>query len=151
MDNDEDNTVKKQTKYIQAPFLSLTGIPNLAIEDVNIAFELEVKTATEDKNKTDSTVQNETNLGFKSWWSPVTATTKITASVTHSSEQTRHTDTRAKYSFSIRARKQSTPETFMRIIDAITNSVTKPTEQILPDNLKEVGHGFEQQSSIAAG
>lgn len=29
-----------QDRYIQAPFLALTGIPNLAIEDVNIAFDL---------------------------------------------------------------------------------------------------------------
>ncbi len=110
-------------RYIQAPFLAMTGLPNMAIDSADIAFDLEVSTAEEDtaKNANDANVTTE----YKSWWTPVTA--KFTGNVTHSSEQTRHTDTRAKYSFSISARKQSTPEAFMRIIDTITNSVANPS------------------------
>lgn len=112
-----------ETRYVQAPFLAMTGLPNLAVESADIAFDLEVKTAEEEvnKNKEDATVTTE----YKSWWSPVTA--KFTGTVTHSSEQTRSTDTRAKYSFNISARKQGTPEAFLRIIDAVTNSVANPT------------------------
>lgn len=112
-----------ETRYVQAPFLAMTGLPNLAVESADIAFDLEVKTAEEEvnKNKEDATVTTD----YKSWWSPVTA--KFTGTVTHSSEQTRSTDTRAKYSFNISARKQGTPEAFLRIIDAVTNSVANPT------------------------
>lgn len=112
-----------QTRYVQAPFLAMTGLPNLAVESADISFDLEVKTAEEEvnKNKEDAAVTTD----YKSWWSPVTA--KFTGTVTHSSDQTRSTDTRAKYSFNISARKQGTPEAFLRIIDAVTNSVANPT------------------------
>lgn len=112
-----------QERYIQAPFLAMTGLPNLAIDTADISFDLEVSTAEDDaaKNSADSQVTSE----YKSWWSPVTA--KFTGNVTHSSEQTRHTDTRAKYSFNISASKQRTPEAFMRIIAAVTNAVALPS------------------------
>jgi hypothetical protein len=128
-------TVSSTKRHIQAPFIALTGIPNIAIEDVNIAFELEVNTAEDSKTSTTSNATNETTASWDSWWSPVKANTKFTASVTHNSEQTRHTDTRAKYTFNVSARKQPAPEAFMRIVDAITNGVALPTTKEPTDNL----------------
>lgn len=116
------NSISRE-RYVQAPFLAMTGLPNLAVDAADIAFDLEVSTAEDDtaKNAKDANVTTE----YKSWWSPVTA--KFTGNVTHSAEQTRHTDTRAKYSFNISARKQGTPEAFMRIIDAVTNATVNPS------------------------
>jgi len=124
-----------KTRYIQAPFLALTGLPNIGVENINVNFELEVKTAEDTKTTTEAKFTNETDAQYKAFWSPVSASTKFTGSVTHGSEQTRHTDTRAKYSFNVSARKQTTPEAFMRIIDIITNSVATPTNQQVTDNL----------------
>lgn len=122
-DSSDPTKTTTQTRYVQAPFLAMTGLPNLAVESADISFDLEVKTAEEEvnKNQEDATVTTE----YKSWWSPVTA--KFTGTVTHSSQQTRSTDTRAKYTFNVSARKQGTPEAFLRIIDAVTNSVANPT------------------------
>lgn len=111
-----------EDRHIEAPFVALTGIPNLAVEDVNISFDLAVNTA--ETNVDNSSANANVTADTKAWWSPVT--TKFTGSVTHSSSQTRRTDTRAKYSFNVNARKQETPEAFMRIVDAITNSVANP-------------------------
>jgi hypothetical protein len=138
MQEEGKTELTSQTRYIEAPFLALTGIPNLAVEQININFELEVRTAEDDKSKTDTTATNETTGGWKSWWSPASVQTKFTGSVSHSSEQTRHTDTRAKYSFSVSARKQPTPEAFSRIVEAIVNGSAKPTEKELPSNLVDV-------------
>lgn len=126
VDPTDSTKTTTQTQYVQAPFLAMTGLPNLAVESADISFDLEVKTAEEEvnKNKEDAAVTTE----YKSWWSPVTA--KFTGTVTHSSDQTRSTDTRAKYSFNISARKQGTPEAFLRIIDAVTNSVANPTASV---------------------
>ena len=117
-----DGKIETQDRHIEAPFLALTGIPNLAIEDVHISFDLEVSTAEDDEKKNQEDAQVETS--HKSWWSPVSA--KFTGNVTHSSSQTRHTDTRAKYTFNVSARKQDAPEGFMRILDAITNQCRYP-------------------------
>lgn len=122
--NSADPTkTETKTRYTQAPFLAMTGLPNLAVESADIAFDLEVKTAEEEVNKNQEDANVTTD--YKSWWSPVTA--KFTGTVTHSSQQTRSTDTRAKYTFNVSARKQGTPEAFLRIIDAVTNSVANPT------------------------
>lgn len=139
---DASGNADAKDRYIQAPFLALTGIPNLAIEDVNIAFDLEVTTAEEDvtKNTADSTVSSE----YKSIWSPVTA--KFSGTVSHSSEQTRRTDTRAKYSFNVNARKQGTPEGLMRIIDAVTNAVANPTAAKPQTNLIEESNNNSTKS-----
>jgi hypothetical protein len=131
-------TTEQKERYIQAPFIALTGIPNLAVEDVNVSFDLEVSTAEDlkDNHKVESTVES----GYRSWWSPVSV--KFTGSVTHTSEQTRHTDTRAKYSFSVSARKQGPPEGLMRLIDAVTAAVANPSEtsketKLIDDGKKE--------------
>ena len=128
-------TPEVKTRYIQAPFLAMTGIPNLAVETVNIDFELEVKTAEDEKSLNNNDLKNESEAKWSKWWSPVTASTKFTGSVSHSREQTRHTDTRAKYSFNVTARKQAPPEAFMRIIDAVTNAAANPTIQEKKNNL----------------
>jgi hypothetical protein len=145
----EDPETKKTTsttRYIQAPFLAMTGIPNLAVESVNVDFELEVKTAETDTSKSQAELKNETDAKWSSWWSPLSASTKFTGSVSNSRETTRHTDTRAKYSFNVSARKQQTPEAFMRIIDAITNGVAKPTEVEKKRNLlAEIEGGGEKK------
>lgn len=128
-----------QTRYIQAPFIAMTGLPNLAVESADISFELEVNTAEDERKKTDTGAT--VNASYKSWWSPVSAS--FTGSVTHSSEQTRHSDTRARYSFNISAKRQGPPEAFMRIIDAVTDSVARISDKkpqntdLLPDEKKE--------------
>lgn len=119
---DASGTTTAEDRYIQAPFLAMTGLPNLAVETADISFDLEVNTVEENKDKSDD--HTEVSSQYKSLWSPVSA--KFSGNVTHSSEQTRHTDTRAKYSFNVSARRQGTPEAFMRIIDAVTSAVTNP-------------------------
>ena len=70
-ESSSDPSAAGQTRYIQAPFLAMTGLPNLAVESADISFDLEVTTAEEDKNinKQDTNITTE----YKSWWSPVTA------------------------------------------------------------------------------
>ncbi|MCL2182036.1 MAG: DUF2589 domain-containing protein [Chitinispirillia bacterium] len=137
------------TRYIQAPFLAMTGIPNLAVESVNIDFELEVKTAEDEKSSTAADVKSETEGKYSSWWSPVSVSTKFTGSVSNTRETTRHTDTRAKYSFNVTARKQAPPEAFMRIVDAITNSAARPTSQEKTSNLlTEGGEGGTKKTPV---
>lgn len=135
--NYSENTAGTETqRHIQVPFLAITGLPNLAVEDVNISFELTVATA--EQVKSDGSAVS--NIEVKnSWFSPVSA--KMTGSVSHSYSQTRSTDTRAKYSFNINARKQQTPEALQRVIDAITDSVTRPQENHGQSNLIEDGKG----------
>lgn len=112
----------KEERHIQVPFIAITGVPNLAVEEVNISFELSIASAETTNENSDS--KADASVKTKAWYSPVSAS--MTGSVSHSYSQTRSTDTRAKYSFNVSARKQGTPEALQRIIDAITDSVTTP-------------------------
>lgn len=96
----------------------MTGIPNLSMELVTIDFEMEISTSDTSTSSTD--VGASVSGGCFG--------VKFSGSVSHKSEQTRKSDTRSKYTFHVEARKQETPEPLMRIIEAITNDVTKPAQ-----------------------
>lgn len=126
---DEDG--KKVEKNISAPFIAMTGIPNLSMELVTIDFEMEVSTSESSKKETGASA----TAGYKGFGA------NFSGSVSHKSEQTRKSDTRAKYTFHVEARKQETPEALMRIIEAITTDVTKPTqikEGEKPKNVEQI-------------
>lgn len=110
--NENGQSVKKT---ISAPFIAMTGIPNLAMELVTIDFEMEINTSDSSTSSTEAGAS--ASGGFFG--------VKFSGSVSHKSEQTRKSDTRSKYTFHVEARKQETPETLMRIIEAITEDVTK--------------------------
>lgn len=130
-------------RHIQAPFIALTGVPNLAVEEVNVSFELTIASA--ETGNINGSEKIDTNVKTKSWFSPVSAS--MTGSVSHSYSQTRSTDTRAKYSFNVCARKQGTPEALQRIIDAITDSVATPQDKKGTSNLiEEQGKTGEQKA-----
>lgn len=139
-DSDGGTTTQR---YIQAPFLALTGVPNLAVEEVNVSFELTIASA--ETEQIDGSEKADVDVSTKRWYSPVSAS--LTGSVSHSYSQTRSTDTRAKYSFNVCARKQGTPESLQRIIDAITDSIATPHEGQATGNLIEGKNSAGGQNS----
>lgn len=139
-----DGSIRQEDRYIQAPFVALSGIPNLAVETVQVNFELEVNTSDTSKSKTEAGTKTDGKAGFF-----FTPKVNFSASLSHSSEQTRQTDTRAKYSFHVEARKQEQPEALMRIVEVMVNAATNPTNQKPAlDNLADKnaeGGGQKQQ------
>ena len=129
---DSNGGVEKE-RHIQAPFISITGVPNLAIEEVDVSFDLTIASA--EARNSGSSEKADISADTKSWFSP--ASISMTGSVSHSSSQTRSTDTRAKYSFHICAKNQGTPEALQRVIDAVTDSVTTPQNKYSSEKLIE--------------
>lgn len=121
--------ITQAERSLQAPFLALTGIPNFAMESVEVNFELEVKTAEMDKSSLDASATAKASGGFFG------AKFEVTGSVAHHSEQTRKTDTSAKYSFKVVAQRQAPPESLMRVLDIMTNSMASPIEKRQETNL----------------
>lgn len=132
---DSSGKTTYEDRYIQAPFVALSGIPNLAVETVQVNFELEVTTADTEKSSSSQSFNSDGKLGFF-----FTPKVNFNASLSHSSEQTRQTDTRAKYSFHVEARKQEQPEALMRIVEVMVNAATAPSnEKPKIDNLQDKG------------
>ncbi|WP_342648947.1 DUF2589 domain-containing protein [Pseudomonas sp. REB1044] len=117
-DGGYQGTVKKS---LSVPLLAAITHPNIAIEEGRIEFEMTVNQMAEDRSSKDIQGSLEASLG----WGPFKLDVK--GSVTHKSEQTRKTDTRARYAFSTSVRRQAPPEAMMRVIDYLTDAATKPS------------------------
>ena len=108
-------------KTMRIPLLAALTHPNICIEEGSIDFELEVSQSEETHSETAGEASLEASLG----WGPFTV--KVHGKVSHKSEQTRKTDTRAKYSIHTGIKRQGPPEALMRVIDFLTDAATKPT------------------------
>jgi hypothetical protein len=104
----------------QVPFISMVPLPALGVDKVTVDFELEVSTSESSSSSTAAEGSMAGSVGF-GWFSA-----SFSAKVSHKSEQTRKTDTRAKYSFHVEASQHEPPEALMRMIDMVVDTVTKP-------------------------
>jgi hypothetical protein len=118
-----DATGKTLDLKASIPFLSMVPIPALAVDEVTVDFELEVNTSESSSSSTEAEASLSGTVGF-AWWKA-----SFSAKVSHKSEQTRKTDTRAKYSVHIKATRQNPPEALMRMIDMVVDTVTRPQQK----------------------
>ncbi|MFH7319215.1 DUF2589 domain-containing protein [Desulfurivibrio sp. D14AmB] len=128
-------------KTMRIPLLAAITHPNICIEDGTIDFELEVSQSEESHSETEGSGGFEASLG----WGPFSV--KVHGKVSHKSEQTRKTDTRAKYSIHTSIKRQGPPEALMRVIDFLTDAATKPV--VLPAN-KAVANPDQLPTDTAA-
>ena len=120
--SDSGDATGKYTKRVAfIPFIGgVVPIPNFGVDKMAIDFDLTVSTS----EKSSVSDQAESKLSAKIGWGVFSAS--MSGSVSHKKEQTRTTDTRAKYTIHLEASRQDPPEAFMRIIDIITNASTRP-------------------------
>lgn len=107
-------------KKMQIPLLAAVAHPNIVIEEGNIEFELTISQQAESTRET----AGEASFGASLGWGPFKL--DIKGQVSHKSSQTRKTDTRARYAFNTKVRRQDPPEALMRVIDFLTDAATKP-------------------------
>ncbi len=114
---------------IQAPFIALTGVPNFAIEELSVDFSIKIDHLEHtDLKYSQGRNSNETEFD--------TSLSQIKGRVSQSASQTRETDTDARYSFKLTAKKQAPPEALMKILDMLTETTVKMIET--KDNKKQV-------------
>lgn len=137
---DYDETVVDQAGVIQGvvkktmriPLLAAITHPIICIEEGTIDFELEVTQSESSSSSDDAEGSFEATLG----WGPVKV--KVSGRVSHKAEQTRKSDTRAKYSIHTQIKRQQPPEALMRVIDFLTDAATKPAVLPAEANKKEL-------------
>lgn len=113
-------------RSMRIPLMAAIEHPNLCVESGTVDFELEVTSSEASKSATDVEAGLEGSIG----WGPLSV--KITAKVSHKQEQTRSSDTRAKYTIHTVLKRQPPPEALMRVIEFLTDAATKPVT--LPAN-----------------
>ena len=88
-------SVGTETVNMEVPLLSIVKIPTLAIDDLSITFDMEVKSAesTESSSDKNGEIDANTKIGF----GPFSAKVNIKGSIACHEKNTRSTDNSAKY------------------------------------------------------
>ena len=116
----EGNITGSQRRTVRVPLMAAVVHPCICIEEGIIDFELTVTQASEEKSATAGEATLEATIG----WGPFKVS--VHGQVSHKAEQTRKTDTRAKYSIHITAKRQPAPEGLQRILDHLVDAATRP-------------------------
>lgn len=119
--NEKNESASIINKTMRIPLMAAITHPNICIEEGTIDFEMEVTQSEKSSENTDAEAGGDAQIG----WGPFSA--KISGRVSHKSEQTRSTDTRAKYSIHTLVKRQPAPEALQRVIEFMTDAATKPT------------------------
>lgn len=122
MDEAGNPTGKTIQKVVDVPFFSLIDNGAFGPDKLVIDFDYEASTSEQSKQATEMSASMKAKLGF-AWWS-----VNVSGSVTHKSEQTRKTDTRAKYTLHAEGSNKGASEGLKRVFDMMMNSQTKPID-----------------------
>lgn len=106
---------------LEVPVLAIVNIPSLMIDDVNITFDMEVKSS--ETSKSEESKEGKFSAETKVGWGPFSVSANISGSVSSHKENTRTSDNSAKYHVSVSAKQGGTPEGLMRVLDIISESV----------------------------
>jgi len=102
------------------PLIAAISHPNMGIERGTIDFDITVHNVSESRT-TDS---KSGGLNASVGWGPFKVA--VHGSLSHKSEQTRKTDTTAKYSVHTEVKRIEPPESLMKVIDFMTQASLKP-------------------------
>lgn len=110
-----------ETVSLSVPFLALVNTPSLFIRTVDVDFEMEVHDTTTEKTSSDKKVdvKSESKFGFLF----ARSTVNINGSVASHRENTRTTDTSAKYHVSVHAEDTGPAEGLSRVLDILQSAI----------------------------
>ncbi|MDO6994627.1 DUF2589 domain-containing protein [Brachyspira innocens] len=132
--NTADNNPGTVDMQLSVPFISIVKVPSLFVDSVDITFDMEVKSSEEEKSDKDASGsgsgEGDLNLGLFS----IKAT--ITGSVSSHQENTRKTDTSAKYHVEVHAVDQGMPEGLARVLDIINANIAPVSPKSSNDDNK---------------
>ena len=119
---DSQGTPTGQTRKvsINVPYLTLVDIPSIAIEHIDVSFNLRVHTSSNQKETHYIKDSRGRNIEIEKNKS------KIEVSLSNSESDERKSDTGARYKFNIVAKKQESSEALHRIMDILTEASINP-------------------------
>jgi hypothetical protein len=131
-----DTDIKEVTTTFNLPLLTIVPLNSLAVDTVDIAFEMEVKSSYSDETSQSSETQRQAEGSFeaKLGWGPLSVTIKGSASYDQKDSSTHNThyekSNSAKYTVNVHAGQLPLPQGVTTIIQAFTNAIqpiTLPT------------------------
>ncbi len=134
---DQEGAPTIELVKLKVPVLAVVPIPNLQVNNVDVSFDMEVKNSTSSREKLDMNASMEAQA--KIGWGPVSATVKISGSVSSSKENTRSSDSSAKYHVEVNAKNFGVPEGLARVLDLMNQAAApRRIEQYKPNDNGEI-------------
>lgn len=126
-----DGTQPTETVELEVPLLSVVKVPSLAINKVDITFDMEVKNSerSQEIDQKTGSLSAEAKVG----WGPFSASVKVSGSISQHKENTRSSDQTAKYHVEVHAVDDGMPEGLARVLDIMAQAVA-PTKVTGPAN-----------------
>lgn len=106
---------------LNVPLLAILNVPSLAINSVDISFDMEVKNSETSKDSVEAAAKMSADAQVG--WGPFSVKVHVEGSVSTSKENTRQTDQSAKYHVEVHAKDNGMPEGLARVMDIIQTSV----------------------------
>ncbi len=129
--DEEKNEEVTEKVSLNVPMLAIVKVPALGVEDVDITFDMEVKSSEASKNTVASTTEHDSTVGFKFGLGAFHTDIHVKGTVSTNKENTRNTDNSAKYHVQVHASQGSLPEGLSRVLDILASSI-KPS--VAPDD-----------------
>lgn len=112
--------ISEEEVELCVPMLAIVKVPNLSITNVDVSFDMEVKSSFTSKESTDASASLEASMSFG--WSVFSGSVKIQGSVATHKENTRTSDNSAKYHVLVHAEDKGMPEGLARVLDILQTS-----------------------------
>ena len=124
----------QETVVMSVPLLSLAKIPSLETDEINISFDMEVKSSESSESANDKNSSADGN--FNSGIGLFKAKVNIKGPIAGHDNNRRNTDNSAKYHVELRAKDGVTPEELAKMMDILTSEGTPKSVQYVPENVE---------------
>lgn len=114
-------TVEAREYNISVPFISIVSVPTLQVQDVDVSFNMEVKSSFSESKKDDRQAAFEAEGSGRI--GPFKVRVKASGSVSSSKETQRTSDNSAKYAVRVTAKQSGTPEGLSRALDILQQGI----------------------------
>ncbi|TKB47328.1 DUF2589 domain-containing protein [Ferrimonas sediminicola] len=118
-----DGSVKlEKVDYdLQVPFISIVSVPNLQVDNVDVTFNMEVKSSFSQASQEDMKASLDAQTSFSAGLFKIKA--RVQGSVSSSKSSQRASDNSAKYEVAVSAKQADTPEGLSRVLDILQQSI----------------------------
>lgn len=106
---------------LEVPLLAIVRVPNLSITNMDITFDMEVKSSFSTSEKTEA--EAGLSASAKVGWGIFSVKVQIQGKVSSHKENTRASDNSAKYHVSVHAEDRGMPEGLARVMDILHTAI----------------------------
>lgn len=116
----DGNGIGMEKVNLSVPLLSIVKIPTLAVDDVNVTFDMEVKSSVCSEKSSDKKGELDAKAALKV--GPFSASVSIKGSISAHESNTRKSDNSAKYHVQVHAKDTGMPEGLAKVLDILSTA-----------------------------